>query len=83
VDYIDCDPPFAAICSSYKPYLVTKEDLNHLVRDLNLCKKQAGLLGFRLKVWNVIRQDAAVYFFSNIQNKFEEKFLSTKRCGIL
>jgi hypothetical protein len=47
---VDCYPTFAAMCSSSEPYLFTKEDLNHLVCDLNLSKKQAGLLGSRLKI---------------------------------
>jgi hypothetical protein len=37
--------------------------LNYIVRDLNLSKKQAGLLGSRLKDWNLLRQDTKVCFY--------------------
>ena len=46
---MDCDPTFAGACSSYEPHLLTQGDLNDIVRDLNLSKKQAELLGCRLK----------------------------------
>jgi len=45
----DCDPTFAGVCSSNEPHLLTQGDLNDIVRDLNLSKKQAELLGSRLK----------------------------------
>jgi hypothetical protein len=46
---MDCDPTFAGVCSSNEPHLLTQGDLNNIVRDLNLLKKQAELLGSRLK----------------------------------
>jgi hypothetical protein len=46
---MDCDPTFAGDCSSTEPHLLTQGDINDIVRDLNLSKKQAGLLGSRLK----------------------------------
>jgi hypothetical protein len=50
----DCDPTFDASCSLSEPHLLTQGDLNYLVRDLNLTKKQAELLGSRLKGWNLL-----------------------------
>ena len=44
-----CDPRFAGVCSSNEPHLLTQGDLNDIVHDLNLSKKQAELLGSRLK----------------------------------
>jgi len=41
----NCDPAFAGACSSNEPHLLTQGDLNGIVRDLNLSKKQAELLG--------------------------------------
>jgi len=49
---MDCDPTFAGACSSNEPRLLTHWDLNDIVRDLNLSKKQAELLGSRLNGWN-------------------------------
>jgi len=46
---MDCDPTFAGVCSSDEPNLRTKGDLNDIVRDLNLSKKQAELSDSRLK----------------------------------
>jgi len=53
----DRDPQFAGACSSNEPHLLTQGDLNDNVRDLNLSKKQAELLGSRLKGWNLLRQE--------------------------
>jgi len=46
---MDCDPTFAGVFSSSEPHLLTQGDLNDIVRDFNLPKKQAELLGSRLK----------------------------------
>jgi len=57
---MDCDPTFAGVCSSNEPYLLTQGDLNDIIRDLNQSKKQAELLGSRLKGWNLLHQDTKV-----------------------
>jgi len=46
---MDFDPTCAGACSSNEPYLLTQGNLNDIVRDLNLSKKQAELLGSRLR----------------------------------
>ena len=38
---MDCDPTIAGACSSNEPHPLTQGDLNDIVRDLNLSKKQA------------------------------------------
>ena len=48
---MDCDPTFAGASSSNEPHLLTQGHLKDNVRDLNLSKKQAELLVFRLKGW--------------------------------
>jgi hypothetical protein len=40
---VDCDLTFAGASSSNEPHLLTQGDLNGIVRDLNLSKKQAEL----------------------------------------
>jgi hypothetical protein len=46
---MDRDPTFAGACSSNEPHLLTQGDLNDIVRDLNLSKKQAKILCSRFK----------------------------------
>jgi len=58
----DCDPTFAGACSSNEPHLLTPGDLNDIVHDLNLSKKQPELLGPRLKGWNLLRQELRCAF---------------------
>ena len=38
---MDCDPTFVGACSSNEPHLLSQEDLNNIICDLNLSKKQA------------------------------------------
>jgi len=38
---MDCDPTFAGTCSSNEPHLLPQGDLNNIICDLNLSKKQA------------------------------------------
>jgi len=45
---MDCDPTFAGSSSSDEPHLLTQGDLNDIVHDLNLSKKQAELLTSKL-----------------------------------
>jgi hypothetical protein len=54
---MDCNPTFAGACSSNEPHLLTQGDLNDIVYDLNLSKKEAELLGSRLKGWILLSQD--------------------------
>jgi hypothetical protein len=54
---MDCDPTFAGASSSNEPHLLNQGDVNDIVHDLNLSKKQAELLGSRLKGWNLLCQD--------------------------
>jgi len=60
---MDCDPIFAGGCSSNETHLLTQGDLNDIVRDLNLSKKEAELLGSRLKGWNLLHQDTKLCFY--------------------
>ena len=48
---------------------LTHGDLKNLDHDKNLSKKQAELLGSRLKGWNLLHQDTEIYFFHNRQNE--------------
>ena len=50
------DEPFVCHGGSSAPYLLTEEELNDLVRDLELSKAKAELLGWRLKQWNLLEE---------------------------
>ena len=69
-----CDPTFARACSSSEPHLLTRRDLNNIVRDLNLSKKQAELLGSGLKGWDLLHQDIKVCFNCGHHAEFKDFF---------
>jgi len=69
------DATFETSTSSCEPYLLTQGELNGLVRDLKLSKKQAELLGSRLRGWNLLQKDSKVCFFRNRQEEFQDFYL--------
>ena len=69
---MDCDPTFTAVSSSNEPHLLTQADLNDIVRDLKLSKKQAELLGSRVKGWNLLREDIKVCFYRGRHEEFKD-----------
>ena len=71
---MDCDPTFAGASSSNEPHLLTQGDLNDIVRDLNLSKKQAELLGSMLKGWDLLRQDTKVCFYRGHHEELKDFF---------
>jgi len=71
---MDCDPTFSGAISSDEPHLLTEGDLNDIVRDLNLSKKQAEILGSRLKGWNLLRQNNNLCFYRGRREEFKEFF---------
>jgi hypothetical protein len=60
----ECYPTFEASCSSSEPHLLTQGDLNDLVCDFNLSKKEAEILVSRLKGWILLQQGTKVCFFA-------------------
>ncbi|UYV81448.1 hypothetical protein LAZ67_20001231 [Cordylochernes scorpioides] len=55
------DTNFEAAASS-EPHLLTQGDMNDLVRDLDLSKKQSEPLGSRLKGWNLLHKGTKIHF---------------------
>jgi hypothetical protein len=51
------DPNFQASTSSREFDLLTQEELDDLVRDINMFKKQTEFLEFSLKGWNLLHRD--------------------------
>jgi hypothetical protein len=52
-------------------HLLTQGELNELVRDLKLSKKQAERLGSRLRGWNLLQEGTKVCFVRNRQEEFQ------------
>jgi len=61
--------------SSLDPHLLTQEDLNDMVRDLNLSKQQSELLCFRLKSWNLLNNDVRICSYRTCDRDFKLFFL--------
>ncbi|KAJ8716001.1 hypothetical protein PYW08_013286 [Mythimna loreyi] len=57
---------------SSEPHLIEQPELNDLVRDLNLSKQHAELLGSRLQQWNLLAKDTKISVFRD-----RNKHLST------
>ena len=66
------DATFDTSTSSCEPHLLTQGELNNLVRDLKLSKKQAELLGSRLRGWNLLQKGTKVCYFRNRQEEFQD-----------
>lgn len=56
------DPEFEPSTSS-NPHLISQAELNDLVRDLDLSKNQAELLGSRLQGWNLLSPGTKISVF--------------------
>jgi len=66
------DATFETSTSSCEPHLLTQGELNGFFRDLKLTKKQAELLGSKLRGWNHLQKDTKLCFFRNHQEEFQE-----------
>ena len=60
---MNCDPTFGGACSSNEPHLLNQGDMNDIIHDLNLSKKQAEVLGSRLKGCYLLHRDNKVCFY--------------------
>jgi hypothetical protein len=49
--------------SAPQPHILTQDELNDLVRDLELSKSKAELLGSRLKQWNLLEKNIQISSF--------------------
>ena len=68
------DMEFKPNCFSSEPHLLSQGDLNDLVRDLNLSKKQSELLGSRSKGWNLLQKETKVSVYRTRHSDFADFF---------
>lgn len=59
---------------SSEPHLLDQGDLNDLVRDLNLSKQQAELLGSQLKGWSLLKKETKMCIFRSRHAEFVDYF---------
>jgi len=52
--------------SAPQPHILTRDELNDLVRDLELSKSKAELLGSRLKQWNLLKKNVRISSFHRL-----------------
>lgn len=64
------DPNFEQSTSD-GPHFITQEDLNDLVRDLNLSKKQSEILGSRLKGWKLLDPNTKISMYRSRHDEFK------------
>ena len=58
--------------SSQEPQLITQGELNNFVRDLELPKSKAELLGSRLQQWNILASNTKVSIFRDRHKDFNQ-----------
>ena len=68
------DMEFKPDCISSEPHLLSQGDLNDLMRDLNLSRKQSELLGSRLKGWNLLQKETQVSVYCTRHSDFADFF---------
>ena len=61
-----------------QPHILIEDELNDLVRDLELSKRRAELLGSRLKQWNLLEKKRPNFFVSKSSSAVGA-FLQTER----
>jgi len=55
------DADFTADFQFNEFHRITQEELNDLIRDLDLTKSKAELLGSRLQQWNLLKENVRIY----------------------
>ncbi|CAG5048025.1 unnamed protein product [Parnassius apollo] len=57
-----------------EPHILNQSELNDLVRDLELSKSKAQLLGSRLQQWNLLEKGTRISFFRKRDSQFLQLF---------
>ena len=62
---------YTASCISHEPHFISQNELNDLVRDLELCKTKSELLGSRLQQWNLLADGVRISKYRDRQQQLE------------
>lgn len=68
------DDDFSCFDETSAPHKITQDEMNDLVRDLDLSKSKAEILASRLRQWNLLEQNIRVTSFRTRQQLFESFF---------
>ena len=68
------DPDFDFNSVLDEPHRITQDELNDLVRDLELSKSKAELLGSRLQQWNLLAREVTISVYRNRHKKLSPFF---------
>ena len=68
------DRPYISHGESSAPHILTQDELNDLVRDLELYKNKAEFLASRLQQWNLLQENVRITSFRNRHQKLEPFF---------
>jgi hypothetical protein len=60
--------------SAPQPHILTQEELNDFVRDLELSRSKSELLGSRLKQWNLLKKNVRISSFRSRHQQFVPLF---------
>ena len=68
------DKPYVSHGESSAPHILTQDELNDLVRDLELSKSKTELLASRLQQWNLLKENVQITSFRNRRQQLEPFF---------
>ena len=68
------DKPYVSHGESSVPHILTQDELNDLVRDLELSKSKTELLASRLQQWNLLKENVQITSFRNRRQQLEPFF---------
>ena len=62
---------YVASCISHEPHVISQNELNDLVRELELSKTKSELLGSRLQQWNLLADGVRIFKYHDRQQQLE------------
>jgi len=64
-------------------FLLSQDELNDLIRDLNLSKRESEILGSRMQQWNLLRPNTRISCYRQCQNDLTTFFQNKRRSCVL
>ena len=65
---------YVALCISHEPHFISQNELNDLVRDLELPTTKSELLGSRLQQWNLLADGVRISKYRDRQQQLESSY---------